>query len=106
MIEQSLLKSLLYGLDIIVVKHSRILLVLEVLLEFVDVIIRLAFLINGKLAIVKVVSLLFIFFEDFLLYFVDLVLKFALILLVYLFVEDFSVELSKGFCVSSVEGVR
>lgn len=87
------------------VKHSRLLLVLEVLLEFVDVFIRLALLVNGKFGIVKVVSLLFIFFQNLLLDFVDLVLKFALILLVYLFVKDFSVELSKGFSVSSVESV-
>lgn len=106
LIEQSLFKPLLDWLDIIVVKHRRLLLVFEVLLEFVDKIISFAFLVNRKLAIIKIVSLLFIFFKNFFLDFVDLILKFALILLVYLFVKDFSVKLSKGFCVSFVESLR
>lgn len=105
MVEQRLFKPFLDRLEVIVVKHRRLLLFLEVLFEFVDIFIRLALLINGKLAIVKVVSLLFVFFQDFLLDFVDLVLKFAFILLVYLFIEDFSIELSKGFGASSVKSV-
>lgn len=105
MIEQCFFKSFFDRLEIIVVKHSRLLLVLKVLFEFVDVFIRLSLLIDGKLTIVKVVSLLFVFFQNLRLDYVDLVLKFALVLLVYLFVKDFSVELSKGFRASSVESV-
>lgn len=87
------------------IQHCGFFLVLEILFELIGVLIRLAFLINWKLAVIKVISLLFIFFKNFLLDFVDLVLKFTLILLVYLFVEDFSIELSESFHVSSIKSV-